>query len=137
VAAPALLTVGDAAGIDALTGEGIAVGLEQGLIAARFITDALASGDRRFSGYGRAVRRAVVGRELALDGRLARLLYGGRDYRSWLGLMLFDPRMLSLYAARVSGSEVLADRKLALLGALGRHLLHGRRRRRALGALAA
>jgi menaquinone-9 beta-reductase len=136
VSAPGLLTVGDAAGIDALTGEGIAVGLEHGLIAARFISEALTTGDRRFAGYRRAVRRAVVGRELALDGRLARLLYGGRDYRGWLGLMLFDPRMLSLYAARVSGSEVLADRKLALLGALGRHLLYGRRRRRALGEAA-
>ena len=49
--------------------------------------------------------------------------------------MLFDPRMLSLYAARVSGSEVLADRKLALLGALGRHLVYGRSRRRALAIL--
>ena len=38
MSAPGLLTVGDAAGIDALTGEGIAVGLEHGLIAARFIT---------------------------------------------------------------------------------------------------
>ena len=79
----------------------------------------------------------MVGRELALDGRLARLLYGGRDYRGWLGLMLFDPRMLSLYAARVSGSEVLADRKLALLGALGRHVLYGRRRAGRCSALAA
>jgi flavin-dependent dehydrogenase len=134
VSAPGLLAVGDAAGIDALTGEGIAVGLEQALIAADFIAAGLASGDLRFAGYARALRQAVVGRELTLDARLARLLYAGRDYRSWLGLMLFDPRMLSLYAARVSGSEVLADRKLALLGALGRHLLHGRRRRRMLEA---
>jgi hypothetical protein len=37
-----------------------------------------------------------------------------------------------LYAARVSGDAVLADRKPALLGALGRHLFLGRARMAAL-----
>jgi flavin-dependent dehydrogenase len=134
VSAPHLACVGDAAGIDALTGEGIAVGLEHGLLAGRAIARGLASGDLGFGGYARAIRRAVVGRELTLDGRLARLLYGSEDYRSWLGLVMFDDRMLELYAARVSGSEILADRKVALVGALARHLLWGRRRARALAA---
>jgi menaquinone-9 beta-reductase len=134
VAAPHILTVGDAAGIDALTGEGIAVGLEHGLLAGEAIARALATGDLRLRGYARALRRAVVGRELALDGRLARLLYAGADFRPWLGLVMFDRAMLSLYAARVSGSAVLADRKLALLGALGRHLLLRRARQQALEA---
>jgi menaquinone-9 beta-reductase len=121
ISAPHLLCVGDAAGIDALTGEGIAVGLEQGPIAAAAIAAALRSGDFGFADYGAAVARAVVGRELRLDNRLAALLYARRGYRLWLSLMLFDRRVQALYAARVSGSEVLADRKRALLGALGRH----------------
>jgi menaquinone-9 beta-reductase len=133
IAGPHVLCVGDAAGIDALTGEGIAVGLEQGPIAARAIAAGLHTGDLRFRSYRRDVRRAVVGRELALDGRLARLLYTSRDARRWLGLVMFDERLLSLYAARVCGSEILADRKLALLGALARHLLFGGRRAKALG----
>jgi flavin-dependent dehydrogenase len=137
VAAPHLLSVGDAAGIDALTGEGIAVGLEHGLIAAQTVAAARARHDFTFAGYRRAVRRAVVGRELTLDGRLARMLYGGGDYRRWLSLVMFDTRMLELYAARVSGSEILADRKAALLGALARQLVLGRGRARALGAAAA
>jgi flavin-dependent dehydrogenase len=135
IASAHVLCVGDAAGIDALTGEGIAVGLESGPLAAAAIGRALARGDFRFAGYRRAVRRAVVGRELALDGRLARLLYGARhDARAlgWLGLVFFDRRMLQLYAARVSGSEVLADRKLALVSTLVRHVLLGRRRARQL-----
>jgi hypothetical protein len=49
---------------------------------------------------------------------------------------MFDPRMLALYAARVSGSEILADRKGALLGALARQLVLGGRRARALAAAA-
>jgi flavin-dependent dehydrogenase len=132
IAAPHVLCVGDAGGIDALTGEGIAVGLEQGPLAAEAITRALASGEFSFARYGRDVRRAVVGRELALDGVLARLLYGPRVSAFWLSLVMFDERVQSLYAARVSGSEVLADRKRDLLAALGRHVLHAPARMRAL-----
>jgi flavin-dependent dehydrogenase len=123
VAAPHLLCVGDAAGIDALTGEGIAVGLEHGPIAADAVAAALASRDFRFAEYAAAIGRAVVGRELTLDGRLARMLYAPRASRLWISLILFDRRVQELYAARVSGSEVLADRKAALLGALARHAL--------------
>ncbi len=121
IAAPHLVCVGDAAGIDALTGEGIAVGLEHGPIAATAIARALASNDFRFADYGPAVARAVVGRELALDARLAAMLYAPRAANLWLSLILFDRRVQQLYAARVSGSEVLADRGGALLGALVRH----------------
>lgn len=132
IAADHLLCVGDAAGIDALTGEGIAVGLEQGLLAAQTITRALAGGHHDLRPYVHAVRRAVVGRELSLDRRLAGLLYGARDYRPWLGLAVFDEEFLRLYAARVSGSEILADRKGALARVLARQLLWRGRRRRAV-----
>jgi flavin-dependent dehydrogenase len=121
IAAPHLVCVGDAAGIDALTGEGIAVGLEHGPIAAEAVARALASGDFRFADYGPAVAGAVVGRELALDARLAAMLYAPRAANLWLSLILFDRRVQKLYAARVSGSEVLADRGGALVGALMRH----------------
>jgi len=123
VAAPHVLCVGDAAGIDALTGEGIAVGLEEGPLAAAAICQALDSGDLSFARYGQAVRRGVVGRELALDARLARMLYGGERYRFWLSLVMFDRRMTELYAARVCGSTVLADRPLKLGAAFARHAL--------------
>jgi menaquinone-9 beta-reductase len=132
IAAPHVLCVGDAAGIDALTGEGIAVGLEQGPIAARAVVAALATRDFSFSRYGRDVRRAVVGRELALDGRLATLLYGRRLSAFWLSLVMFDEGVQRLYAARVSGSEILADRKRSLVAALGRHALRAPARMRAL-----
>jgi flavin-dependent dehydrogenase len=125
VSAPHLLCVGDAAGIDALTGEGIAVGLEEGPIAAAAICRALDTGEVSFAGYGAAIRRGVVGRELALDTRLARMLYGRGDarYRFWLSLVMFDRRMTELYAARVCGATVLADRPVQLGAALARHAL--------------
>lgn len=129
VATAHLVTVGDAAGIDALTGEGIAVSLEQGLIAGRAIADAARARDYRFPGYGRALRRAAVGRELTLDGMLARMLYAGGDHRRWLSLVLYDQRMLALYAARVSGTLVLADRWLDLARAFVGHAFRGGERR--------
>jgi menaquinone-9 beta-reductase len=138
VAAPRLLTVGDAAGIDGLTGEGIAVAMEQALIAGDTIARGLATGELAFARYRRDLRRAVVGRELALDRWLARLLYQrGEGWRRWLSLVLFDPDVLEMYAARVSGSEVLADQKLRLWRALARHLVRARRRGGQLAAAAA
>jgi geranylgeranyl reductase family protein len=132
VSGPRLVTVGDAAGIDGLTGEGIAVAMEQAQVAGDAVARALATGDVGFRGYRRALRRAVVGRELALDRWLARLLYDSRRWRSWLSLVLYDPEVLEMYAARVDGTQVLADQKLRLWWALVRHVAAGRGRRRAL-----
>ena len=42
-----------------------------------------------------------------------------RAFGLWLSLIMFDERMQRLYAARVSGSEVLADRKRELLRPTG------------------
>lgn len=123
VAAPHVLCVGDAAGIDALTGEGIAVGLEHGPLAAAAIARALDGGNFAFTGYADSIRRGVVGRELALDGRLARMLYARGGYRFWLSLVMFDRRVAELYAARVCGSMVLADNKRRLGTALARHAI--------------
>lgn len=133
VSAPRLLTVGDAAGIDALTGEGIAVAMEQAVIAGDTIARGLATGDLGFGRYAKDLRRAVVGRELSLDRWLARLLYqSGERWRPWMSLVLFDPDVLEMYAARVSGSEVLADQKPRLFRALARHLARYPSRRRQL-----
>ena len=129
VSARHLVCVGDAAGIDALTGEGIAVGLEHGPIAAEAIASALRDGRLRFrrlrrrdrSGGGRAragARRADRATALC-PARLS----------LWLPLILFDRRVQELYAARVSGSEVLADRKAALLVALAAACAGGGRER--------
>ena len=139
VSAPRLLTVGDAAGIDGLTGEGIAVALEQAQVTGDHVARALATGEVGFAGYRRALRRATVGRELALDRWLARLLYQqGPGWQRWMSLVLFDPDVLEMYAARVSGSEVLADQKLRLWRALGRHwAVAGRRRKQLREAMAA
>lgn len=136
LAAPGIMLVGDAAGIDGLTGEGIAVAMEQGAIAAGRVARGLESGDLGFDDYTRAIRRAVVGRELALDRHLARLLYrwpdGDRGWLDWLSLVLCDSDVIEMYARRVDGTEVLADQKMRLFRALFRHWLKRRGRRKIL-----
>lgn len=132
VSGPRVLTVGDAAGIDGLTGEGIAVAMEQAVVAGDAVAAAFRSGNFAFSRYRKQLRRATVGRELALDRWLAWLLYERKNWRRWLSLVLYDPVVLEMYAARVSGSQVLADKKPQLYAALMRHMFRGRKRRRAL-----
>ncbi|MCS6914519.1 MAG: NAD(P)/FAD-dependent oxidoreductase [Myxococcota bacterium] len=137
LSAPHLCLVGDAAGIDALTGEGIAVALEQGELAAGALCEALRKGDLSLSGYSRLLRRAPVGRELALDRILARLLYGSGSaggWHRWLSLLLLDEELLELYAQRVAGTLVLADQRGRLLRALLRHLPRAGARRAQLQA---
>ena len=133
IAGPRLLTVGDAAGIDSLTGEGIAVAMEQAQIAGDAVARALQTGDVAFRDYARAIRTAAVGRELMLDGWLAGKLYqAGPGWQRWMRLLLFDRSFPERFAARIAGMEVLSDRKRRLmLQAIGRNLTgRGERRRR-------
>jgi flavin-dependent dehydrogenase len=60
-AAPGVVLVGDAAGVDATFGEGISPALAYGEIAARAIDDAFRRGDFSFAGYRAAVLRSPVG----------------------------------------------------------------------------
>jgi flavin-dependent dehydrogenase len=74
-AAPGLLLVGDAAGTDALFGEGISSSLAYGELAATALQKAFASGDFSFADYPQAVRHSAMGRAMALRTRTARLFY--------------------------------------------------------------
>jgi flavin-dependent dehydrogenase len=110
-----VLTVGDAAGIDGLTGEGIAVAMEQAVVAGELIETALHDESFAFSTYRRRMRKATVGRELALDRLLALMLYSrSKWWQEWLALILLDSKVLQLYAGRVDGTEILADQKWSL-----------------------
>jgi menaquinone-9 beta-reductase len=135
ISEPGVLAVGDAAGIDGLTGEGIAVAMEQALVAGDCIDEALRSDDVSFASYGRRIRKATVGRELALDRWLAKLLYSSKHWKDWLSLVLLDDKVLDMYARRVDGMEVLADQKLRLYSALWRHGLRRGARLRELDGL--
>lgn len=68
--------VGEAAGIDQTTGEGIAQAIAMGGIAAPHLARALVTGDRAFYDYDRAVRSSTVGRHLLQSAFLAPRVYG-------------------------------------------------------------
>ncbi len=81
-----LALVGEAAGIDATTGEGIAQAILMGKIAAEHLAAALRGDDPSLHAYAADVRRSRVGRHLLESAWLARRVYGPRG-SSWRGLL--------------------------------------------------
>jgi flavin-dependent dehydrogenase len=82
-----LVLVGEAAGIDRTTGEGIAQALVMGAYAARHLARALRTGGATFDAYADEVRRSTIGRHMLQSAWLARRVYG-RDGRPARRLLL-------------------------------------------------
>lgn len=70
-----VVLVGEAAGIDQATGEGIAQAIVMAAIASRHVARALRTGDRSFPSYDRAVRASTMGRHMLQSAWLARRVY--------------------------------------------------------------
>jgi flavin-dependent dehydrogenase len=104
VAAPRVLLVGDAAGVDPLMGEGISFALEYGMLAADAILDAGQTGDWTFRRYARAVARGSLGRKLRRLGLGARLFYG-RHSRWWFRVAAASPRAQAIGLAWYNGID--------------------------------
>lgn len=98
LSAPGLFLAGEAIGVNAVTGEGIAPAIESALFAARWAARA----DGAWEGYTHAFRRSMLGRRLSFGTRLAKLLYGehGRFYRD---LGIADARFQELLLADFAG----------------------------------
>ncbi len=72
---PHVLLVGDAAGADALFGEGISIALGYGRLAARTIWEAFASQDFSFRDYRRAILLSQLGKALKRRTWMAKIFY--------------------------------------------------------------
>ncbi len=83
---PGLLLVGEALGIDALLGEGIAPSLASARHGALRVKEALARGERAMRGHDRSFAASVEGRNLWFQARLADRLYGPHA-RRWLRVL--------------------------------------------------
>ena len=79
--APRVLLVGDAAGTDALFGEGISSALGYGWFAARAIQEAFTNKDFSFRGYKRSILKAELGKALRRRTWMARFFYRLRSAR--------------------------------------------------------
>src|SRR5262249_38595973 len=76
IALDGVVLVGEAAGIDRTTGEGIAQAIAMGEIASRHLARALRTGGSSFDAYAREVRRSMVGRHMLESAWLAKRVYG-------------------------------------------------------------
>ncbi len=105
--------VGEAAGIDRTTGEGIAQSMEMARIAARHVARALRSGGRTFEPYAREVRGSTVGRHLLQSAWLSKRVYASR-----LGRPARDFLVESAFA-RESGARWYRGEPLPLVTQIG------------------
>jgi len=104
VAAPHALLVGDAAGADALMGEGISFALEYGVLAAEAILAARRTRDVSFARYARAVDAGAIGRKLRRLELAARLFYGKRS-RFWFRVAATSRRAQRIGLAWYNGVD--------------------------------
>jgi flavin-dependent dehydrogenase len=100
-----LALVGEAAGIDATTGEGIAQAILMGGIAAKHLARALRVGDGRLDGYGAEVVGTAVGRHLLQSAWLARRVYGARG-APWRAFLAREPSALEAGARWYAGERL-------------------------------
>jgi len=75
-----IVLVGEAAGIDRVTGEGIAQAIVMGAMAARHLARALRTGGSSFEPYARAVMSSTIGRHMLQSAWLARRVYRRSGY---------------------------------------------------------
>jgi flavin-dependent dehydrogenase len=116
-----LVLVGEAAGIDQTTGEGIAQAILTGAVAARHLARALRTGDASLEGYGRDVLRSRVGRHLLQAAWLARRVYGprGAGWRAFLaGNAAAQQAGARWYAGKPAGARTKARLGMSLGAAL-------------------
>lgn len=95
---PGLILTGEAWGIDALLGEGIAPSLEISKYAAGRLKEALDGNKSRIPGYERRFRRTAPGKNLYFQYHLARLIYGKQGAR-WLRVLFGHEYMHELATA--------------------------------------
>lgn len=99
------LLVGEAAGIDALTGEGIAQAIEYGEAAARYIARRLESRDLGFRDWKRHLLSSRLGIDLLVRRTCVDLLYDGpRPFME--GYLAAAPEMLGTAMAWFSGTPI-------------------------------
>ncbi len=122
------MLVGEAAGIDPVTGEGIAQAIEYGVLAGEFL-----AGGHPLPGWTAALRRSRLGRDLRVRSLALRPFYGAARARAQR-LLAERPELLDAAARHFGG---LPQRPVALFagalhvaGAATAHRLLGRNERR-------
>lgn len=108
--------VGEAAGIDATTGEGIAQAILMGRVASTHLARGLRVGDGRLHGYREEVLRTRLGRHLLQSAWLAKRVYDQHRGRAWRAFLAHEP-LAREAGARWYAGEALGWKVKARLGA--------------------
>lgn len=111
IAAPRVLLVGEAAGIDIATGEGIGQAIEYGAVAGPYLARALDRGDLGFGDWRRTVAKHHLGRQLELRLGCYRAFYSRR--RPMIERVM--PRLSALFRLGVQDFAGVSMSKLAML----------------------
>jgi menaquinone-9 beta-reductase len=106
--APHILLVGEAAGIDAFSGEGIAQALEYGAFAGRYVAEKLAADDLSFSDWQKRLAYSPVGIDLANREWWMRI-YFGRQRRFIERYMASHPAYVRGTAEQLVGQQIPAS----------------------------
>ncbi len=118
IAQPRVLLVGEAAGIDIATGEGIAQAIEYGAAAGRYLADAFAADNLRFGTWRQRVDRLHLGRQLWIRHACYRSYFG--PHREAVERML--PRLTKLIAVGIQDFAGVPLSPRAMLGGAGQAL---------------
>lgn len=104
ISAPRVLLVGEAAGIDIATGEGIAQAIDYGAIAAPYLERALTRDALDFRGWKRAVERSRLGANLFFRTVMYRTFFPERARTE--DLLRRNRALLDLYAQEFAGARI-------------------------------
>lgn len=118
IAAPRVLLVGEAAGIDIATGEGIGQAIEYGSLAGPFVARAIARDDFRFEDWRRTIEQHHLGTQFKIRHACYTHFYGRR--RPKIERLL--PRLGKLFQVGVEDFAGLPLSKLALVHGAGQFL---------------
>jgi flavin-dependent dehydrogenase len=118
ISRPRVLLVGEAAGIDIATGEGIAQAIEYGYVAGPYLANKLARDDLGFSDFTSHVSRRHVGWQLRVRHACYRAFFG--DNRESIERML--PKMGALFTVGVQDFAGKPMSKLAMIRGAGQFL---------------
>lgn len=118
IAAPRVLLVGEAAGIDIATGEGIGQAIEYGAVAGPYLARALARDSLRFSDWRQTVHGHHLGRQLRIRHACYRAFYGPNR----ASVTRVMPQMPAMFRLAVEDFAGIPLSKLGLLRGAGQFL---------------
>jgi flavin-dependent dehydrogenase len=116
---PRVLLVGEAAGIDIATGEGIGQAIEYGAVAGPYLARALDEDQLGFAGWRRAIDRHHLGIQMRIRHAAHRAFYG----RGRATLERMMPRMPALFRAGVQDFAGVPISGLGLVRGVGQFLI--------------